>query len=293
MHPILQKIIPNSWLRHLFRALKQPRDTTENSLVPNPRLAKHLASLGVASRRTIDRWIELGRITIDGRAARLGDKVNASNHICIDGNAIPDVRIGGRPRVLLYHKPEGEISTRKDPSNRPTVFRNLPKLEAERWVAVGRLDINTRGLLLFTNDGGLANRLMHPSFNHEREYLCRVYGVATSADVNRLKRGILLDDEWMCFNQVHLKRSDIADGGRNNWYSVVVTEGKNREIRRMWAAVGCRISRLIRVRYGSIVLPKKLKMGEWQELKLAAVDTLLEESKLSLEKNDIASEAKK
>ncbi len=237
------------------------------------RLHKRLAGLGVESRRAIEGWIEQGKISVDGRVAQLGDKVGPHSRIRVHGRPLPLQPAPARPRVILYHKPEGEISTRKDPRNRPTVFRRLPKLKGERWVAVGRLDINTRGLLLFTNDGGLANRLMHPRFNVEREYLCRVYGKVRADAVKRLQEGIPLEGKAVRFQRV--RRREQGDGaGRNVWYSVVVSEGRYREIRRMWEAVGCRLSRLIRVRYGDVVLPRTLKPGQWRELKPAAVAAL-------------------
>ncbi len=257
------------------------------SSVPSPvpageRLHKRLADLGVESRRTIERWIEQGKITVNGRVAQLGERVGPGDRITVDGRPLR-VKPGpaSRRRVLLYNKPEGEISTRKDPRDRPTVYRNLPKLKGERWVAVGRLDINTRGLLLFTNDGELANRLMHPSFGVEREYLCRVYGRVSADAVQRLEAGVMLDRRRVRFQRVRRQRgqggqSGKADSpGRNSWYSVVVGEGRYREVRRMWEAVGCRLSRLIRVRYGGVVLPKTLKPGQWRELKPAAVSGLL------------------
>ena len=248
------------------------------------RLHKHLADLGVESRRTIERWIEQGKIKVNGRVAQLGDKVDSHSRITVDGRPLrskPNPR-PRQPRVILYNKPEGEISTRKDPGNRPTVFRHLPGLKGERWVAVGRLDINTRGLLLFTNDGELANRLMHPRFGMEREYLCRVYGRVNADSLQRLKTGVMLDRKRVRFERVRRQRGQGDDGGnsgggqpRNSWYSVVVSEGKYREVRRMWEAVGCRLSRLIRVRYGDVILPKTLKPGQWRELKPTAISGLM------------------
>lgn len=242
---------------------------------PRERLHKHLADLGVESRRTIERWIEQGKIKVNGRVAQLGDKVGPDSRITVDGRPLRLNAAPRRRRVILYNKPEGEISTRKDPDNRPTVYQRLPKLNGERWVAVGRLDINTRGLILFTNDGELANRLMHPRFGVEREYLCRVYGRVDANAIQRLEEGIVLDGRRVRFQRVRRQRGqgdNQADGhGRNSWYSVVVGEGRYREVRRMWEAVGCRLSRLMRVRYGDVILPKILKPGQWQELKPAVV----------------------
>ncbi len=240
------------------------------------RLQKHLAKLGLGSRRAVEEWIVQGKITIDGRVAQLGDRVGEHNRIAIAGQAVA-MRPAAARRVLLYHKPEGEISARKDPANRPTVFRRLPTLDSARWVAVGRLDLNSSGLLLFTTDGELANRLMHPRFGLEREYLCRVYGKVDAAAIKRLREGVVLDGIKVRFQRVarHPGRPDAsAPERRNQWYSVVVCEGKYREVRRLWAAVGCQLSRLLRVRYGSVLLPPTLKPGDWQELPPAAIEQL-------------------
>ena len=246
------------------------------------RLHKRLAHLGVESRRTVERWIEQGKIRVDGRVAQLGDKVDDNSRITVDGRPLRRTRAQPaltQRRVIAYHKPEGEISARKDPANRPTVFQRLPKLKGERWVAVGRLDINTSGLLLFTTDGDLANRLMHPRFGLEREYLCRVYGRVDADSIARLQQGVRLGRETLRFQQVRRKRNpggQAGNAGKNVWYSVVVNEGKYREVRRMWEAVGGRLSRLIRVRYGNVALPKNLRPGQWRELKPSAIAALLQ-----------------
>lgn len=242
------------------------------------RLHKHLAHRGVESRRTVERWIEQGKVRVDGRVAQLGDKVNAGSRITVDGRPLRSKPPTLRQRVIIYNKPEGQINTRKDPQNRPTVFQHLPKLQGGRWVAVGRLDLNSRGLLLFTNDGGLANRLMHPRFGLEREYLCRIYGPIRAGAIDRLRAGVKSKRRILRFKRVRrLRRApDSAnDKGRNRWYSVVVSSGKYREVRRAWEAVGARVSRLIRVRYGSVTLPKTLRPGQWQELEPAAISELL------------------
>ena len=251
------------------------------------RLHKHLADLGVESRRAIERWIEQGKIKVDGRVAQLGDKFQPGSRITVDGRPLKATPASGRHRVILYHKPEGEISTRKDPEQRPTVYQNLPKLKGERWVAVGRLDINTCGLILFTNDGELANRLMHPRFGMEREYLCRVYGRVNVDALQRLEKGIILDRKRVRFQRVRRHEHGKSENqSRNRWYSVVVGEGKYREVRRMWAAVGCQLSRLMRVRYGDVVLPKTLKPGQWVELKPTEVAGLLCAPKSSADKKE-------
>jgi len=234
------------------------------------RLQKFLADRGVGSRRRIESWIEEGRIRVDGRAAELGQRVTETSRISVDGRPIRTRAAVGKTRVILYNKPEGEICSRDDPGKRPTVFRKLPKLRGERWVIVGRLDINTRGLLLFTNNGDLANDLMHPSTGLEREYLCRVFGQVSPESLEALVSGVELDGHRAAFSSVHKQRGE----GSNTWYSVVITEGKYREVRRMWEAVGCRVSRLVRVRYGGATLSRKLRQGEWEELKPAEIARL-------------------
>ena len=241
---------------------------------PSERLQKYLSGLGIGSRRKIEEWIEQGKITVDGKVASLGDKVTPKCRIKIDGRPIKgksqNPSQSRQQRVILYNKPEGEICTRSDPANRPTVFRRLPLLKGERWVAIGRLDINTRGLMLFTNDGDLANHLMHPKLGIEREYLCRVYGQVDNPSLDRLKVGINIDGQLIRFHQVRRQRGEHS----NTWYSVVVKEGKYREVRRMWEAIGCKLSRLSRIRYGKVALPRGIKLGDWIELDPALIDQL-------------------
>jgi len=234
------------------------------------RLQKYLADKGLGSRRKIETWITEGRIRIDGRAAQLGDRVTEQSRISVNGRPLQRRVDARQTRVIMYNKPEGEICSRDDPGDRPTVFRRLPKLKGSRWVVVGRLDLNTRGLLLFTNNGDLANQLMHPEFGLEREYLCRVFGNVDDAAIRQLTEGIVLDGETAKFLSVKRQRGE----GRNTWYNVVVAEGRYREVRRMWESVGCRVSRLVRVRYGSVVLPKTLRQGGIMQLKPTAVSKL-------------------
>ncbi|WP_423906812.1 pseudouridine synthase [Candidatus Spongiihabitans sp.] len=250
------------------------------------RLQKYLSSIGVGSRRKIEECISRGKITVDGKIAKLGDRVTSSSRINIDGRPLkdhskchPKRKFGNKrhhrqKRIILYNKPEGEICTRSDPKNRPTVFRRLPVLKGERWVAVGRLDINTRGLLLFTNDGDLAHHLMHPKLGLEREYLCRVYGQVDNRSLDRLKQGIKIDGQLIRFLQVRRQRGERS----NTWYSVTVKQGKYREVRRMWEAIGCKLSRLSRIRYGKVALPRGTKLGDWIELGSDLIE--------KLEKND-------
>ena len=236
------------------------------------RLQKYLAHLGLGSRREIEDWIRTGRVFVDGTMATLGCKVDDNSQITVDEvNIFRSSVASARPRVLVYHKPEGEICSRNDPGGRPTVFRHLPVLNKARWISVGRLDFNTSGLLLFTTDGGLAHRLMHPSFDLDREYLCRVYGGASEAQISQLKKGILLDGELCRFEKVCLRQGS----SKNRWYEVVVREGRYREIRRLWEAVNCNVSRLVRIRYGPITLPRDVSPGNFRELEGAELANLL------------------
>lgn len=230
------------------------------------RLQKCLSSIGVGSRRQIDAWIAAGRVAVDGKIAKLGTKVGPHHCIEIDGAVVRQKTSGPGPcsriRVVLYNKPAGQICSRKDPLSRPTVFENLPSIKQGRWVAAGRLDINTQGLLLFTNDGELAQKLMHPSSSIEREYLCRVYGGISASTIALLQQGRKIDGCLVKFLRVKRIRGE----GRNTWYSVVVGEGRYREVRRLWESAGCTVSRLIRIRFGDIQLPRNLKVGRWMEL---------------------------
>ena len=223
------------------------------------RLQKWLAGQGLGSRRQMESWIRAGRITVDGAPAILGQKVSGKERIKVDGRLL---RVGGsrsfRPRVLMYHKPAGEICTRSDPQGRPTVFDQLPRLARGRWIGVGRLDFQTSGLLLLTNDGDLANRLMHPSAGVPREYAVRVSGQIDKDALQRLRRGVVLEDGEACFDSIEYAGGD----GRNRWYRVSVSVGRNRIVRRLIEAVGQRVSRLIRVRYGPIQLPRPLPAGK-------------------------------
>ena len=233
------------------------------------KLHKALANLGWGSRRKMEQWISEGRVTIDGAVARLGDRVRAGQSVRLDGKPV-DLDEAREVRVLLYHKPVREVCSRHDPEGRKTVFERLPKLKSGRWISVGRLDFNTSGVLLFTTDGALANALMHPSNAIEREYLVRVMGRVDDPMLERLKSGVELDDGPARF-------SDIQEGGGegiNRFFYVVLMEGRNREVRRLWESQGLTVSRLKRVRYGEVFLPSKLKKGQWLELPQRDVDVI-------------------
>jgi 23S rRNA pseudouridine2605 synthase len=239
------------------------------------KLQKVLARAGHGSRREIEGMISAGRVSVDGKVATLGDRVELTPglRIRIDGHLISlNASTGQICRVLAYYKPEGELCTRSDPEGRPTVFDRLPKLRGARWIAVGRLDVNTCGLLLFTTDGELANRLMHPSREVEREYAVRVFGEVDEAKLRSLTRGVQLEDGPAAFKTLRYSGGE----GMNQWFNVTLTEGRNREVRRLWEAVGVQVSRLIRVRYGDIALPKGLPRGGWTELDLDKTNYLRE-----------------
>jgi len=228
------------------------------------RLQKLLARAGHGSRREVETWIRAGRVTVAGQLAELGQRIDGSEKVCLDGKVLPLRRVAAQlPRVIVYHKPIGELVTRNDPEGRPTVFAALPQLTGGRWITVGRLDINTAGLLLLTNDGTLAHRLMHPSAGIEREYAVRVLGEVSHAHSRQLERGVQLDDGIAAFEQV---TASAGGDGANRWYHVILREGRKREVRRLWEALGHTVSRLIRVRYGPIRLDRRQPAGKWRDL---------------------------
>lgn len=236
------------------------------------KLQKVLANAGLGSRRKMETWIEAGRVSVNGKIATLGTRVESSDDIRCDGQPVSKLHQKGFCRVLMYNKPEGEICSRDDPEGRKTVFERLPRIQGGRWISVGRLDINTSGLLLFTNDGELANRLMHPRNVIEREYAVRIFGEVEEATINTLCKGVNLEDGPAKFTQI--KRRSGADDSQNQWFDVVLTEGRNREVRRLWESQELQVSRLIRVRFGNLELTKRLPQGGWIELEIDDVNKL-------------------
>jgi 23S rRNA pseudouridine2605 synthase len=235
------------------------------------RLHKLLAQSGIGSRREMEELIAAGRVNVNGETAQTGQSASPGDRVKVNGKLV-HLKFSNRlPRVIMYHKPEGEIVSRDDPNHRPTVFTSLPRMTGGRWVAVGRLDFNTSGLLLFTTSGDLANRLMHPRYNLVREYAVRVLGELPEDARQRLLDGIELDDGVAQFSTFQ----DAGGDGANHWYRVSIFEGRNREVRRMFEAVGVVVSRLMRVRYGPFVLPPNLKRGQVLELGEADIKTLM------------------
>jgi 23S rRNA pseudouridine2605 synthase len=233
------------------------------------KLQKVLARAGAGSRREMETYISAGRVSVEGKTAYLGDRVEGNELIRVDGHQIKLKALEEDfCRVLMYNKPEGEMCTRKDPEGRPTVFDRLPKLDGSRWVAVGRLDINTSGMLLFTTDGELANRLMHPSKQVEREYAVRIFGDVNEAMLQTLRHGVKLEDGTAKFQKITYRGGE----GRNHWFHVVLSEGRNREVRRLWESQDVQVSRLIRVRYGDMEMKRQLPLGGWTELNLKDVN---------------------
>lgn len=233
------------------------------------KIQKVLASHGLGSRREAEKWIAEGRVTVNGKVATIGDRVEPDDRLVVDGKPVSQKPL--RHRVLLYNKPTGEIVSRDDPEGRPSVFDRLPRIKGQRWIAVGRLDFNTSGLLLFTTDGELANRLMHPSFQIEREYVVRVMGEVTDARLQNMRDGVMLEDGVARFSDI---QKGQQEDGTNSWYYVVLMQGRNREVRRLWESQGLVVSRLKRVRYGNIMIPSAVRAGRYADLELKQVKEL-------------------
>lgn len=246
------------------------------------RIQKVLARGGIASRREIERWIDEGRIKVNGVVVNQGVRLKQGDHLQVNDRVVHWEKFAEQPtRVLLYHKAIGEVVTRHDPEGRPVIFKNLPKLETARWIAVGRLDINTSGLLLVTNNGELANHLMHPSTEVEREYAVRILGNVSDATIELLKTGVELEDGLAKFDEIHFAGGE----GANKWYNVIVSEGRNRLVRRLWESQALTVSRLMRVRYGPIVLPDGLKTSRSYELDEKELALLFEYAGMAKEKS--------
>ncbi len=252
---------PARRIRTKVRLINIARHDPSARPVESNKLQKVLAGHGLGSRRTMEKWIESGRVKVNGKIATIGDRVTEDDKIAVDGKLVGHKPL--RQRVLLYNKPAGEICSRDDPEKRPSVFSKLPRLKGQRWIAVGRLDFNTTGLLLFTTDGALANQLMHPSYKIEREYAVRVLGDVKPEHLLNMREGVMLEDGLASFSDIRRGRDE---GSANHWYYVVLMEGRNREVRRLWESQGLTVSRLKRVRFGSFFIPSAVKAGRFREL---------------------------
>ena len=251
------------------------------------KLQKVLARAGVGSRRQMESWIEAGRILVNDKVATIGDRVSDNDTIKVDGRLIHENQKAAQHRVIVYHKPVGEVCTRHDPEGRETIFAHLPKLKNGRWISIGRLDLNTSGLLLLTTDGELANKLMHPSSEIEREYAVRVLGKVSPEIIKQLKTNVPLEDGDAHFTEI----KEAGGEGANHWYHVVLKEGRNREVRRLWEHFGFSVSRLMRIRYADITLDRSVRPSMSEDLNEAQIQSLYQS--VGLEYKPVQEDAKK
>jgi len=265
------------------KPLQEATDISEPKPSASEKIQKVLARTGFASRREAERWIIAGRITVDGVIATIGDRISEENKVLLDNKPLFLAWETNDVRVLAYYKPEGEICSRSDPEHKRTIFDNLPRLKIGRWIAAGRLDINTTGLILLSNDGDLINRLMHPSHEIEREYAVRILGEVTDEQIEQLKEGIHLDDGLAKFEKIRFAGGE----GANRWYHVVLKEGRNREVRRMWEFFGIRVSRLSRIRFGNIHLRRGQKQGKFEKLEASELKVLYASVGLEYKENKV------
>ncbi|MBD3754557.1 MAG: rRNA pseudouridine synthase [Gammaproteobacteria bacterium] len=242
--------------------------------IPGEKLQKILARAGFGSRRAVETLISEGKVKVNGQLAKLGDRATENDQIKVNDQPVKATRLAKQPtQVILYNKPEGLVCSRKDEKGRETIFNQLPRIINSRWVSIGRLDINTSGLLILTNNGELANRLMHPSYEVEREYLVRVFGEVPDSIIKQLKEGIMLEDGPAKFDKI--SRLPGEEGSMNSWFRVVIKEGRNREVRRMWESQGVQVNRLQRIRYGEFQLPRNLRKGKTEALTWKQINQLL------------------
>lgn len=267
---------PNHAIQERSTELKEKR--TDLSRISPERLQKVLAASGVGARREMEEWIRAGWVRVNGRVAQLGDRVSPDDQVSVKGNPIKLKWADRLPRIILYYKQEGEIVSRNDPQGRVSIFDRLPQAASSRWVAIGRLDINTSGLLILTTSGELVQRFAHPSFEVEREYAVRVLGELSVEQIRSLTAGVMLEDGLAKVERIHEQGGD----GANRWYNVVLKEGRNREVRRLFASQGLTVSRLMRVRFGPIGLPSRLKRGQFYELNPAEVANIIKWANMQL-----------
>lgn len=257
--------------------------SAKSPTVAGEKLQKILARAGFGSRRSVEEMISQGLVKVNGRTATLGDRALPADTIKVNDQLVKETRLEKQAtRVILYNKPEGEICSRKDEKGRQTIFDHLPRIYNGRWVSIGRLDINTAGLLILTNNGELANRMMHPSYEVEREYSVRVFGEVTEDILNNLRKGVMLEDGMAKFERI-TKLPQQDDDSINQWYKVIIKEGRNREVRRIWESQGIQVNRLIRTRYGDFTLPRSLRRSKTEELTWKQVNQLLKSLELPVE----------